>query len=80
VGTRQSICVLKIKNVSLKVFYWRNTGVQRVDGKGIIYKVKSIEKSPWIIEKGVDQYIFSLEFVERDFGEMLADMAKKWDG
>jgi hypothetical protein len=45
--------------------------------EGIIYKVKSIEKSPWIIEKGVDQYIFSLEFVERDFGEMLADMAKK---
>lgn len=44
---------------------------------GIIYKIKSIEKSPWVLETGVEQFIFSLEFVERDLGEMLADMGKR---
>lgn len=44
--------------------------------KGKIYKVKIIDKSPWIIQKGIDIFNFELEYVEDDFGEMLADLVE----
>lgn len=44
--------------------------------KGKIYKVKIIDKSPWIIQKGIDIFNFELEYVEEDFGEMLADLVE----
>ena len=42
--------------------------------RGVIYKVKSIEKSPWILETGVDIFNFNLEYIEDDFGEKLANL------
>lgn len=46
----------------------------RIQGK--IYKVRSIDKSPWILQKGIDIFNFELEYVEDDFGEMLADLVE----
>jgi hypothetical protein len=45
----------------------------RIEGR--IYKVKSIDKSPYITHNRVDLFILELEFIEDDFGEKLADLA-----
>ena len=48
--------------------------VVRINGQ--IYRVNKIEKSPWILGTKIDQYILTLEFIDVDFGEKLADIGE----
>lgn len=43
---------------------------------GKLYRIKGIEKSPYIMQQGVEMYIFHLEYVRDDLGEALADLSK----
>lgn len=43
--------------------------------RGSIYTVENIEKSMWVLGKGIDLYELKLKFVEEDFGEKLANLA-----
>jgi len=52
-----------------------NSGsVVRINGN--IYRVIKIEKSPWILGNKIDQYILTLEYIEFDLGEKLADIVE----